>query len=67
MKDKSSKRRVRPDPEDVRFEDCQLYSQPPYKRWGPVAELTCHIQGSTPYGITFSHETFRPLSTQNFT
>jgi hypothetical protein len=24
------------------------YSIPPYKRWGSVAELTCHLQGSTP-------------------
>jgi hypothetical protein len=26
------------------------YSIPPYQRWGSVAELTCHSQGSTPIG-----------------
>jgi hypothetical protein len=28
-----------------------LYSSPPYKRWGSVAELTCHSQGSTLIGL----------------
>jgi hypothetical protein len=32
------------------------YSIPPYKRWGSVAELTCHSPGSTPYEIKFSHK-----------
>jgi hypothetical protein len=29
---------------------------PPYKWWGSVAELACHLQGSIPYGIRFSHK-----------
>jgi hypothetical protein len=39
----------------------------PYKRWGSVAELTCHLQGSTRYGIRFSHETYRPSPTKDVT
>jgi hypothetical protein len=44
-----------------------IYSIPPYKRWASVAELTCHLQGSTPYGIRFSHRTYRPLPTKDVT
>jgi hypothetical protein len=39
---------------------CILNSIPPYKRWGSVAELTCHLQNSTRYGIIFSHKAYRP-------
>jgi hypothetical protein len=35
-----------------------LYSIPPYKRWGSVAELSCHLAGSIPYGIRFSHKSY---------
>jgi hypothetical protein len=44
-----------------------LYSTPPHKRWGSVAELTYHLQGSTPYGIRFSHKTYRPSPTKDVT
>jgi hypothetical protein len=44
-----------------------IYSLPPYKWWGSVAELTCHLQGSTPYGIRFSHKTYRPSPTKGVT
>jgi hypothetical protein len=40
---------------------------PLYKRWGSVAELTCHLQGSTPCGIRFSHKTYRPAPTKDVT
>jgi hypothetical protein len=30
-----------------------LYSILPYKRWRSVAELTCHLKGFTPSGITY--------------
>jgi hypothetical protein len=43
------------------------YSLLPYKRWGTVAELTCHLQASTPYGIRFSHKTYRPSPTKDLT
>jgi hypothetical protein len=42
------------------FHTCNTYGIPPYKRWGWVAELTCHLQGSTPSGIRFSHKTTSP-------
>jgi hypothetical protein len=32
-----------------------LFSPPLYERWESVAELTCHLQGSTPYGKILSH------------
>jgi hypothetical protein len=38
-----------------------------YKRWGSVADLTCHLQGSTPYGIRFSHKSYRPSPTKAVT
>jgi hypothetical protein len=44
-----------------------LYSIPPCKRWGPVAELTRHLQGSTPSGIRFSHKNYRPSPTKDVT
>jgi hypothetical protein len=37
----------------------------PSKRWGSVVELTCHLQGSTPYGIRFFHKTYRPSPTKD--
>jgi hypothetical protein len=40
---------------------------PPYKRWGSVAELTWHLQGSTPYGRRFSHKIYRPSPTKDIT
>jgi hypothetical protein len=40
---------------------------PPFKRWGSVAELTCHLQDSTPSGIRFSHKTYRPSPTKDVT
>jgi hypothetical protein len=47
--------------EQVHSQVCQTssvqyltYSLPPYKRSG----LTCHLQGSTPHGIRFSHNPF---------
>jgi hypothetical protein len=40
---------------------------PPYKLWGSVAELTCHLQGSTPYGVKFSPKTYRPSPTKDVT
>jgi hypothetical protein len=40
---------------------------PPYKRWGSVVDLTRHLQGSTPYGIRFSHKTYRPSPTKDVT
>jgi hypothetical protein len=43
------------------------YSIPPYKRWGSVAELTCHLQGSTSYGIRLSHKTYRPSPNKDVT
>jgi hypothetical protein len=39
----------------------------PLKMWGPVAELTCYLQGSTLYGIKFSHKTYRPSPTTDVT
>jgi hypothetical protein len=42
-------------------------SMTPYKRWGSVAEVACHVQGSTPYGIRFSHEFYRPSPTKDVT
>jgi hypothetical protein len=42
-------------------------SIPLYKRWGSVAELTCHLQGTTAYGIRISHKTYRPSPTRNVT
>jgi hypothetical protein len=39
-------------------------SIPPYKRWGSVAELTCHLQGFTPDGIRFSHITLQAVADQ---
>jgi hypothetical protein len=44
-----------------------IYSIPPYKRWGSVAELTCHLQSSTPHGTKFSHKTYRPSPTKDVT
>jgi hypothetical protein len=44
-----------------------IYSIPPFKRWGSVAELTCHSQGSIPYETRFSHKTYRPSPTKNVT
>jgi hypothetical protein len=41
------------------------HSIPPYKRWGSVAELTCHLQSSTLYGIRLSHKTHRPSPTKD--
>jgi hypothetical protein len=41
------------------------YSMPPYKRWGSVAELTCHLQDSTTCGIRCSHKTNRPSPTKD--
>jgi hypothetical protein len=46
-------------PEEMR------YSIPLYKLWGLVAELICHLQGSTPYEIRFSHKTYRPSPTKD--
>jgi hypothetical protein len=43
------------------------YSTPPYKRWGSVAELTCHLQGSNLYGIRLSHKIYRPSLTKDVT
>jgi hypothetical protein len=43
------------------------HSIPSYKRWGSVAELTCYLQGSTPYGIKLSHKTYRPSPTKDVT
>jgi hypothetical protein len=34
----------------VRKKNFTSYSLPPYKWWGSVAELTCHLQGSPPIG-----------------
>jgi hypothetical protein len=31
---------------------------------GSAAELACHLQGSTPYGIRFSHKPYRPSPTK---
>jgi hypothetical protein len=49
--------------------ELKLFVQPiqytPYKRWGSVAEITCHLQGSTPNGIRFSHKTYRPSATKD--
>jgi hypothetical protein len=28
--------------------EVSMYIIPPYKRWGSVAELTCHLQGVNP-------------------
>jgi hypothetical protein len=39
----------------------------PYKRWGSVAELKCHLQGSTLSGIRFSHNAYRPSPTNDVT
>jgi hypothetical protein len=36
--------------------------KPHYKRWVSVAELTCHLQGSTPYGIRFSHKNLQAVA-----
>jgi hypothetical protein len=44
-----------------------IYSIPPYKRWGSVAELTCQSQGSTHYGIRCSHKIYRPSPTEDVT
>jgi hypothetical protein len=43
------------------------YIIPLYKRWGSVEELTCHLQGSTPYGIKFFHKTYRPSPDKDVT
>jgi hypothetical protein len=48
---------------DVRI----MYSISPYKRWGSVAELKCHLQGSNHYGMSFSHKTYRPSPTKDVT
>jgi hypothetical protein len=39
----------------------------PYKWWGSVAEMTCHLQGPTPYGVKFFHKTYRPSTTKDIT
>jgi hypothetical protein len=36
-------------------------------RWESVAELTCHLQGSTLYGIKLSQKTDRPSPTKDVT
>jgi hypothetical protein len=43
------------------------YSTPPYKWWGSVAELTCHLPASTPYGIRLSYKTHRSSPTKDVT
>jgi hypothetical protein len=43
------------------------YSNPPYKRWGSVAELTCHLQDPTPSAIRFSRKIYRPSPTKDVT
>jgi hypothetical protein len=40
------------------------YNIPPYKRWGSVEELTCHLQGSIPYGRRFSHKNLLAVADQ---
>jgi hypothetical protein len=47
--------------------ELDAYSTSPYERWGLVAELTCHLQNSTPYGIRFSQKTYRPSPTKDVT
>jgi hypothetical protein len=38
-----------------------------HKQWGSVAELTCHLQGSIPYGIRSSYKIYRPSLTKDVT
>jgi hypothetical protein len=45
----------------------KTYTVYPYKRWGSVAGLTYHLQGSTPYWIRFPRKTYRPLPTKDVT
>jgi hypothetical protein len=44
-----------------------IYDVTPCKRWGSVAELICHLQGSIFYGIKSSHKCYRPSPTKDVT
>jgi hypothetical protein len=47
---------------------CPGTEYPPIvKRWGSVAELSCHSQASTSYGIRFYNKPYRPSPTKDVT
>jgi hypothetical protein len=41
-------------------EGCTVH--PPYKRWGSIAKLTCHLQGSTPHRYKILSQNLKVLA-----